>query len=89
MNDQKTFGNLIAMMVDNEAKGLKKLHLKSEKQAIKAIGKSAIFPQLHGLKKELSGPLYGSRVRPFFVQATQESLNAMGRPKTIEETPRY
>jgi hypothetical protein len=77
--------NLLAFLNDNEAKSLKKLHRKAEKQKIRAIGKQAIFKQLRRVKKTLRKDLW-TYSRSYFIEPTQESLAQQGIPEEKIDT---
>ncbi|HEY4832880.1 MAG TPA: hypothetical protein VIH61_10015, partial [Waddliaceae bacterium] len=74
------FESLITFLNDNEAKALKKLHRKAEKQKIRAIGKQAAFKLLRSVKKDLRKELW-THSRSYFIEPTQERLSKQGIPE--------
>lgn len=85
VGSDRTFAGLFAMMVDNDAIGLKKLILKGEKQTIKSIGRCQIFEQLPLQERKNRAPVWRN-VRTFFIHPTQENIRTMGAPRQLEPT---
>jgi ribosomal protein L21E len=76
---------LIALLVDNEAEALKKVHFKAEKQKIQAIAKVALFKRLHRIKDPHMRTQLWQQCRGYFIQPTQESLSNQGIPRVKED----
>lgn len=81
-----TFEKLLLFVENNEKKGLQPFHLKGEKQKIKAIPKTKIFASLPTIGRLEDRMKIWDNVRSYFIQGTQEKIDAMGAPLREESS---